>query len=114
MYGLLCYIGVTLNYSHVFMFPLGLGLLYFYFLRENTEWFRNQFVRYTTLGMFLILITMITHIDLRFFDHAMSFDQLLAYFSGLLKRKAFYSLALIGLITFAMMLIRPRINSFLP
>ena len=112
MYGLLCYIGVTLNYGHVFMFPLGLGLLYFYFLRENTEWFRNQFVRYTTLGMFLILITMITHIDLRFFDHAMSFDQLLAYFSGLLKRKAFYSLALIGLITFAMMLIRPKNKLF--
>lgn len=67
MYGLLCYYGVTLNYNHFFLFPVGLALLYFYFLRENTEWYRNQFVKYTSLGLFLILLTLITHIDLRFF-----------------------------------------------
>jgi len=110
MYGLLCYAGVTLNYNHFFLFPVGLGFLYFYFLRENTDWYRNQFVKYTGLGMFLILITLITHIDLRFFDHAMSFYQLKTYLSIVIKRKAFYSLSFIGLAAFFIMLIKPKIK----
>jgi hypothetical protein len=110
MYGLLCYYGVTLNYNHFFLFPVGLGLLYFYFLRENTEWYRNQFVKYTSLGLFLVLMTLITHIDLRFFEHAMSFHQLESYISVVLKRKAFYALSFIGLVAFILMLIKPKIK----
>ncbi len=110
MYGLLCYYGVTLNYNHFFLFPVGLLLLYFYFLGEHTDWYRNQFVKYTSLGMFLILITLITHIDLRFFEHALSFSQLSGYISTVLKRKAFYSLSFIGLIAFVIMLVRPKIK----
>ena len=110
MYGLLCYYGVTLNYNHFFLFPVGLGLLYFYFLRENTEWYRNQFVKYTSLGMFLVLLTLITHIDLRFFEHAMSFQQLESYIGVVLKRKAFYSLSFIGLVAFILMLVKPKIK----
>ena len=112
MYGLLCFFGVTLNYNHFFLFPVGLALLYFYFLRENTEWFRTQFVKYTSLGMFLILITLITHIDLRFFDHAMSFQQLYSYLAVVIKRKAFYSLSFIGLIAFLVMLAKPKLKVF--
>jgi hypothetical protein len=108
MYGLLCYAGVTLNYNNFFLFPVGLALLYFYFLRENTDWYRGQFVKYTSLGTFLILITLITHIDLRFFEHALSFHQLNNYLSMLIKRKAFYSISFIGLIAFIIMLIRPK------
>jgi hypothetical protein len=110
MYGLLCYAGVTLNYNNFFLFPVGLGLLYFYFLRENTDWYRNQFVKYTSLGMFLILLTLITHVDLRFFEHAMSFHQFKSYLSIVIKRKAFYSLSFIGLVVFVLMLIRPKIK----
>jgi len=110
MYGLLCYAGVTLNYNNFFLFPVGLGLLYFYFLRENTEWYRNQFVKYTSLGMFLVLLTLITHIDLRFFEHAMSLHQFKSYLSVVIKRKAFYSLSFIGLFVFVLMLIRPKIK----
>lgn len=110
MYGLLCYAGVTLNYNNFFLFPVGLGLLYFYFLRENTEWYRNQFVKYTSLGMFLVLLTLITHIDLRFFEHAMSLHQFKSYLSIVIKRKAFYSLSFIGLFVFVLMLIKPKIK----
>ncbi|MBA2405386.1 MAG: hypothetical protein H0V66_11490 [Bdellovibrionales bacterium] len=110
MYGLLCYAGVTLNYNHFFLFPVGLALLYFYFLRENTDWYRNQFVKYTSLGMFLILITLITHIDLRFFDHALSLGQFKSYLMVVIKRKAFYSLSFIGLAAFILMLIKPKIK----
>jgi hypothetical protein len=110
MYGLLCYAGVTLNYNNFFLFPVGLGLLYFYLLRENTDWYRNQFVKYTSLGMFLVLLTLITHVDLKFFESGMSFHQFQNYLGVVIKRKAFYSLSFIGLAAFAIMLIRPKIK----
>ena len=62
--------------------------------------------------MFLILITMITHIDLRFFEDAMSFEQLGNYLTSVIKRKAFYALSFIGLVTFIVMIIKPRNKLF--
>ncbi|HXH73987.1 MAG TPA: hypothetical protein VNJ08_03430 [Bacteriovoracaceae bacterium] len=108
MYGLLCYGGVVLNYNHFFLFPVGLALLYFYFLKENTDWYRNQFVKYTSLGAVLILMTLITHIDLRFLESGMSFHQLGIYLTTVIKRKAFYVLSYIGLISLIIMVIRPK------
>ncbi|MCM2349601.1 MAG: hypothetical protein NDI69_06235 [Bacteriovoracaceae bacterium] len=108
MYGLLCYTGVVLNFNFGFLFPVGLALLYFSFLNENTEWYRGQFVKYTSLGMFLILISMITHIDLRFFEDAMTLKEFSSYLSVVLNRKAFYSLSIIGLCTLLIMIFKPQ------
>ena len=112
MYGLLCYVGAVFNYNNMLFFPLGLAGLYFIFLNDSTDWFKAQFVRYTSLGIFLILITMLTHIDLRFFEFGLSTQQLLLYFGNLLKRKAFYSLSVIGLITLSLIIISPKNKLF--
>jgi hypothetical protein len=108
MYGLLCYWGVVLNYNHLFLFPVGLAFLYFLFLKENTDWYRAQFVKYTSLGMFLILITLITHLNLRFFEHSTDWSKLLQYLKIVIDRKAFFALAFIGLISLVIMLARPK------
>lgn len=108
MFGLLCYTGVVLNYNHFFLFPVGLTLLYFLFLKENTDWYRGQFVKYTSLGMFLILVTLITHIDLRFFEDSLSIAQFIDYLKVVIDRKAFYALSVIGLISLIVMLVRPK------
>jgi hypothetical protein len=108
MFGLLCYSGVVLNYNNVFLFPVGLILIYFFFMKDSTEWYRTQFVKYTTLGMFLILLTLITHIDLRFFEDHLQWAQFNSYISGLVKRKAFYALSVIGLISLFVMIFKPH------
>ncbi len=108
MYGLLCYMGVVLNFNYVFLFPAGLGLLYFFFLKESTDWYRGQFVKYAMLGMFLILITMITQIDLRFFENTFSLSQFSNHFSIILRRKAFYALSFIGLLSLIIMNLKPH------
>jgi hypothetical protein len=112
MYGLLCYIGVVLNYNYFFLFPIGLALLYFYFLEENTDWFRGQFVKYTFLGLFLIVLTLLTHVDLVFFEDGMSFAQLSSWMQSLLKRKSFYSLSIIGALSLALMIMKPKYKMF--
>jgi hypothetical protein len=108
MYGLLCFIGVCINYNYIFLFPAGLLFLYFSFLKESTDWYKNQFVRYTSLGMFLILVTLITHADLRFFEDDFSLSQFWSYLVTVIKRKAFYALALTGFVTMIIMLIKPK------
>lgn len=108
MYGLLCYTGVVINYNFVFLFPVGLGFLYFSFLNENTDWYRSQFVKYTMLGMFFIILSMITHIDLRFFESVLSFNQLHSYLNLLIRRKAFFGLFYIGLICLLIMIFKPN------
>jgi hypothetical protein len=108
MYGLLCFFGVVMNYNYFFLFPLGLGLLYFSFLNENTDWYRGQFVKYTSLGMFLVLVTLITHIDLRFFENGMRVNQFLHFLSVIIQRKAFFGLSVIGLVSLIVMVLRPK------
>ncbi len=112
MYGLLCYVGVVLNFNYVVLYPLGLGLLYFSFLRDTTDWYRAQFVKYTMVGLFLILLTMITHIDLRFFETTFTLGQLETHLAVILKRKAFYALAFLGLITLGLMIMKPYRRMF--
>ena len=112
MYGLLCYVGVVLNFNYIFLFPVGLALLYFFFLKESTDWYRGQFVKYTMLGMFLILITMITHIDLRFFENTFSLKQFYSYLKVVIDRKAFYALSFLGLITLILMIFKPNRKTF--
>jgi hypothetical protein len=112
MYGLLGYSAVVLNYNYLFLFPVGLLLLYFFFLRSHTDWYRSQFIKYTSLGSFFIILTLITHVDLRFFENGMNWPQLNSWLSAIIKRKAFYSLSFIGLATLLVLLLRPKIKVF--
>ena len=112
MYGLLCYVGVVLNYNFVFLYPVGLALLFFMYLKDNTDWYRAQFVKYTTLGLFLILVTLITNVDLRFSEEAFTLKQMGAYYSDLMYRKAFYGLSVIGIVTLLAMIYKPKSRFF--
>lgn len=113
MFGLLSYIGVVLNYNNFFLFPVGLALLYFLLLKhEHTQWYRIQFVKYSSLGMFLMLITLITHVDLNFFSNAMTPPELVNYFQQVINRKAFFSLSFIGAIFLALLFIFPQWKKF--
>jgi hypothetical protein len=64
------------------------------------------------LGMFLILITLITQIDLRFFEDQLSMLQLKSYLFIILKRKAFYSLSILGLFIMLLFILKPQRKTF--
>ena len=108
MYGMLCFVGVVLNYNYVFLFPVGLGLLYFIFLEDATDWYKAQFVKYTTLGMFFILVTMITQINLNFFENTLTLSEFTKHLTIILKRKAFYSLSFLGMISLLLLIFKPK------
>jgi hypothetical protein len=55
---------------------------------------------------------MLTHIDLRFFEFGMSTHQLGFYLTSLLKKKAFYTISIIGLITYIFIIFSPKNKLF--
>jgi hypothetical protein len=110
MYGLLCFTGVVINYNYFILFPVGLALLYFSFLSESTDWYRIQFVKYTSLGLLLILVTLLVHIDLNFFQNGLGLSSLFSYVSMVIKRKAFYPLSILGFLILLVCLIKPKMS----
>jgi len=112
MYGLLCYLGVLINYNFVFLFPLGLGFLYFSFLKETTQWFRLQFVKYSFLGLVLIIMTILLYSETSFLNNGYSLNQFFNNYLVLIKRKAFFSLSILGLITLFVIFVSEKFKLF--
>lgn len=102
MYGLLCYFGTLINYHFFPLFPLGLGLLLLWQIADKTAWYRQQFLRYTALGLVGCFFVFIYHIDLQLFGHGWSLEGLYAFIANLLKRKAFFSLSVVGIALLAL------------
>ncbi len=96
MYGLLCYFGTLLNYHFFPLFPLGLGMLLLWQMSDKTTWYRQQFLRYTAMGLVGCFFVFIYHIDLQLFGHGWSLSGFSAFVGNLIKRKSFFSLALVG------------------
>jgi len=98
MFGLLCYFGTLLNYHFFALFPLGLLMLMFWQLREKTPWYRQQFLRYTALGVVGSFFVFVYHIDLQLFGHGWTLPGLWYFVASLLKRKAFFALSVVGVV----------------
>ncbi len=98
MYGLLCYIGTCLNYSFFPLFPLGLLMLHFWHMADKTTWYRQQFLRYTSLGAVGCAVVLLYHLDLQAFDHGWDPEGLGIFLWNLVRRKAFYALSVVGVI----------------
>jgi len=112
MYGLVCYFGVVLNYNYFFLYPVGLAYLFFIFFSDATDWYKSQFVKYTLLGFFIIILTLLSHPQVDFFSDTLSSGGLMKYFSTLLKRKAFYQISVIGFLTLTFSLLMPKLKVF--
>lgn len=112
MFGLICYLGTLLNYHNAILFPIGLVVLYFSFLKESTDWFRLQFVKYSYVGLILILISVLMNYDISFSANPSGF---FSYFQGigvLVKRKAFFALSFIGVTSLLISYVGKKFNLF--
>lgn len=109
MYGLLCYLGTCLNYSFFPLFPIGLLMLHFWHMSDKTTWYRYQFLRYTSLGAIGCALVFLYHLDLDLWGHGWELQGLGIFLSNLIKRKAFFALAPVGLVLFFLLLI-PRLQ----
>ncbi len=105
--GLVAFWGTMINQSYFVLGILQIVLLYYFLLGHKTKWFRKKFLRYSVLGICLSLLVMITSHSP--FDNISGLD--FSYFEAIVKVirvKAFFSLAIIGLLIFIWKIINPK------
>jgi hypothetical protein len=109
--GLVGFYGSIISLSFAPFIFLSLILLYFYFLRDKTVWYRRQVLKYASFGAGLSLIILLTHHGftegIRPFSST-SFNDLMIIFN----RKGFNSLAYLGVVIVLANIFFPSIKAF--
>lgn len=99
-FGLVGAWGIVIDKTNMILFVVGMLSVHFFFLRDKTYWYRRQFLKYNSLGVILgVLVFLLSTSAL---DYHLNFDfyQILQDFKGLIERKSFYTLSLLGIIVF--------------
>ncbi len=94
--GLVSFYGVILNPLNFFYIPVILCFQYFIFMKEQTTWFKKQWLKYTLLGVVLSLLVFLTNLEKIQFDF-LNFTFLKLHILDLVSRKAFFVIAPFGL-----------------
>jgi hypothetical protein len=95
--GLVGYFGVLINQQWFFLGIIQITLLYFWLINDKTPWFKRQLLRYASFGLGLTLLTVFSlNESLTFFNF--NFENYSSHLMTIFKRKAFFSLAPLGLI----------------
>jgi len=108
--GLIGYLGAIINQSLSFLIFFQVFILFFFFLKEHTMWYRRQVIRYTSLGIALVCIVLITH-DNSFSTFGISPKYFLDHFLGIFDRKAFFILSILGFVVYLLKIFNSRLLS---
>lgn len=98
--------GVLLNHYFIFLMPLQMLLLHFYFLEDKTDWFKRQLIKYNLLGVILASGVYLLQLDTWGGMPRVSND-FFGTIQGLIERKAFYSLCYLGLLFYLVKMLFP-------
>ncbi len=96
--GLLNYYGTIFGIANIILLPVQLGMLYFIFLSNKTQWFRRQLLKYALFGSSLALLTAFAHYDSFSRLSSLTFNGFWNELSDLVDRKGFYILSFIGVL----------------
>jgi hypothetical protein len=97
--GLVNFLGVLINPAYILLFVAQLFMTNFYMLNDKTKWFKKQLLRYQLPGMILCVVLVSASMDkilaLEFLDTSV-FEGI----SGIIRRKGFFSLSIVGVLIF--------------
>ncbi|MBC7714352.1 MAG: hypothetical protein H7177_13490 [Rhizobacter sp.] len=95
--GLVSYWGALLNPSYSILVFFQIGLLYTFFLKDRTAWYKRQLLRYALFGIVLTLLHLFTHLDLLDDFHTIDWSFAIQIAKEI-DRKGFFILAIFGFI----------------
>ncbi len=96
--GLIHVYGVMINVSYIFLLPFQLLMLYLLFLKDQTQWFRKQLIKYSLLGTFISIGLVLINWDAVKSIEPISFNSWLLTLWTYVERKGFFFLSTIGII----------------
>lgn len=95
--GLVSYWGALINQSFAVLVFFQIGLLYFFFLKDRTSWYKRQLLRYALFGIILTLLHLFSHTDLLESFHSLDFTFVTNAMREI-DRKGFFVLGIFGLV----------------
>jgi hypothetical protein len=87
-----------INGMNFILFPITLIAFFFYFLKDQTIWYRRQWIKYTILGGVISLGTCVSNLDYNALTVNMDYSILKEHLFDLIYRKAFFVIAPIGVV----------------
>lgn len=96
--GLVNYLGVLLNQSFFLLVFIQLGLVYFYFLKEKTFWYKRQLMKYSILGVVLCLVLFVLNMEKFEMYTPLLKTNFISDALVHLERKALYALSIPGVL----------------
>ncbi len=107
--GMVSYWGALINQNFSLLVFLQIGLLHFVFLKDRTEWYKRQILRYALFGSILTLIHLFMNLDLIDSLHQIDFF----FFQNVMReldRKGFFILAFFGLVVILIKTYMPKLS----
>lgn len=95
--GLVSYWGALINQSYAVLVFFQIGLLYFFFLKDRTSWYKRQLLRYALFGIILTLLHLFSHSDLLQPLHFLDFS-FITNAGREIDRKGFFVLGILGIV----------------
>ncbi|AUN96615.1 hypothetical protein DOM21_18735 [Bacteriovorax stolpii] len=95
--GLVSYWGALINQSYAVLVFFQIGLLYFFFLKDRTSWYKRQLLRYALFGIILTLLHLFSHSDLLQPLHSLDFS-FITNAGREIDRKGFFVLGVFGIV----------------
>jgi len=111
--GILGYWGTMINQSYILLIPIQLGILYFFYLKEKTHWYKRQVVKYSLLGFGLSALTFIMNMDSLTSMSSLELHVFWRQILSILDRKGFFILSILGFLLICLNLLNKK-NKFLP
>jgi hypothetical protein len=105
--GLVLAYGVMINYNYIWLMPLTLIFSYFYLLKDKTNWYKKQWVKYNSFGIILSVLLYIVHNSYSVILFDIRIEGLLKTFEQYIERKAFFSLFTVGVLMSCALFFKP-------
>lgn len=111
--GLMCSFAVLANVLNIVLLPITICMFYFVFLKEYTEWYRRQWIKYNLLGVFIASLILLSQAHTAQFMKLSQLSFLFDQIGELIYRKAFFVIAPLGLLLCLILFLKsmkPRLN----
>ncbi|MCY4524175.1 MAG: hypothetical protein OXB84_05505 [Halobacteriovoraceae bacterium] len=102
------YLGVIINQTFFSLVLIQFYLLYFYYLKDQTLWFKKQMMKYASLGCVFILF--ILFFNIKNFEVFHPLDKI--FFNNIadiISSKGFFSLSIFGFLILSLKLLSPKL-----
>jgi len=99
--GLTMALGVMIDIHYIYLLPVTLICVYKLFLKEQTTWYKNQWLKYNTMGVIIILGVLLSQFEVGKVFSGITFFELGGIIFDLIYRKAFFALSALGVLLLA-------------